>query len=238
MPRINDITGKKFGKLTAIKRVGKSKRGRYLWLCKCECGGEKVVEHSDLVTGNTKTCGCVITNTSHGMSRSKLYKKWTDIKMRCYNPQNRNFKNYGERGIKMCEKWKNDFSSFAIWAMQNGYDDSAPRGKYTIDRIDVNGDYTPENCRLVNIQTQERNKRNTFYAEYHGFQIPIAELCAELNIPSQTVYNRIVRGWTFEMAVTTHIKYRSEQRKKYFMSDVSVQEMEAAIKRVLNTQNI
>lgn len=214
MPRINDLTGKKFGKLTAIKRVGKSKQGRYLWLCKCECGGEKVVVHSDLVTGNTKTCGCVITNTSHGMSRSKLYKKWTDIKMRCYNPKNKNFKNYGQRGIKMCEEWKNDFSSFAIWAMQNGYDDSAPRGKYTIDRIDVNGDYTPENCRLVDIQTQERNKRNTYYAKYNGKNIPVAALCAELNLQYQAVYLRIVRGEPIESAVTRPVKLRKASLDK------------------------
>lgn len=223
MAKMKNITGKKFGKLTAVKVFGKSASGKYLWLCKCECGGEKIVSRSDLVTGNTISCGCVITNTSHGMSRTKLYKKWTDIKMRCYNPNNISFPNYGARGIKMCEEWRNDFSAFLSWAIQNGYDDSAPRGRFTIDRIDVDGDYCPENCRLVDIQFQERNKRNTYYAEYNGKKIPLAMACAELNLPIQVVYHRIIRGKTLEQAVTTPIKFRSDSRKEEFNSCVSLE---------------
>ena len=235
MPRRNDITGKKFGKLTAIQRAGRDKNGKYLWLCKCDCGGEKIVTSSDLVTGNTKSCGCLVTNKTHGGSYTALYKTWVQMKMRCYNPNHASYYNYGGRGIKVCDEWNGEhsFSVFCEWAIGAGYKEGL-----SLDRIDNEKDYYPENCRWVTRAFQERNKRNTFYAEYNGLQIPIAELCEELNIPSQTVYHRIIRGWKFESAVTTPIKYRSKEREKSFRSAVSVQEMEMAIKRVLNTQKI
>lgn len=235
MFKMKDIAGKRFGKLTAIKPVGKNKQGKYLWLCECECGREKVVCQSELASGNTISCGCVITNTSHSMSRTKLYKTWTQMKMRCYNQNHVSYYNYGGRGIKVCDEWSGEhsFPSFYNWAINAGYKDGL-----SLDRIDNGKDYSPENCRWVARPFQERNKRNTFYAEYNGSKIPIAELCAELSIPTQVVYHRIIRGWEFESAVTTPIKYRSKEQANAYNSSVSIQEMKKAIKKTMNVQKV
>ena len=138
-----------------------------MWKCKCDCGNEKIVRGSDLTTRKTSSCGCYrkektsVTHTIHGGKNSRLYAVWCDIKQRCNNSNNPIYKYYGERGIKLCEEWTNDFNVFREWAIKNGYDENAKRGKCTIDRIDVNGNYEPSNCRWVSMAEQNLNKRNT-----------------------------------------------------------------------------
>ena len=169
MYRFNDLTNQKIGRLTVICQQGRNKDRHILWLCECECGNKIVVSSNALKSGHTQSCGCLQKdNTSkarkkHGASGNhknveRLYKVWVSMRARCNNPQNKSYQYYGGRGVKVCYEW-DDYSNFKSWALENGYDDSANYGDCTIDRIDVNGDYEPSNCRWVDIATQNKNKR-------------------------------------------------------------------------------
>ena len=150
-----EIIGKKYNKLTVIEFVGVVKRNK-TWLCKCDCGNYTTLSTNVLKTGHAKSCGCIHReqllkkNTKHGMYGTSLYQKWLDIKKRCFNKKSKDYINYGGRGIKVCEDWVNDFGCFYRWAIESGYTEHLK--KYgsintTIDRIDVNGNYEPSNCR-------------------------------------------------------------------------------------------
>ena len=158
--RIKDLTGQKFGRLTVIKHI-KHK----FWLCKCECGNEIKVISDNFKAGRTKSCGCYRKENSemllykHGKKHSRLYNVWCGIKRRCFNINCQEYKYYGLRGITICEEWKNDFEQFYNWAMLNGYNEYAKFGECTIDRIDVNGNYEPRNCRWITLKEQSKNKR-------------------------------------------------------------------------------
>lgn len=167
-----DLTGQKFGRLTAVKFVGQSAEKRALWECLCDCGNTIIVPGKSLRTGNTKSCGClnietatnriVSLNHKHGGSHSRLFKRWTGMLARCNNPHAVNYKDYGGRGIKVCEEWRS-FEAFRDWAMSAGFDE-----KLSIDRIDPNGDYCPENCRWVNASAQANNRRSTRKITFNG----------------------------------------------------------------------
>ena len=163
--RLIDITGRKFGRLTVHAKHGRA--GKYvIWTCRCECGRLVNVRGQDLRTGNTKSCGCLqsersaIANTKHGAaSRGKkeaLYVRWEGIKKRCYCSTSKTYKDYGGRGIKMCDEWRDDYNSFKSWALANGFE-----SHLTIERIDVNGDYCPSNCCWIPKSQQSRNRRNS-----------------------------------------------------------------------------
>ncbi len=170
-----EMIGKQFGRLTVIAE-SKSHGAESRWICKCECGvTTKPIRGSSLRRGATRSCGCLqkeivrerITkhpphyHTTHNESYSRLYKVWQGMKSRCTNPNSTSFQNYGGRGIAVCAEWLNDFQAFYDWAMSNGYEPAVKRGKCTIDRIDVNGDYCPENCRFVSMKEQNSNKRKS-----------------------------------------------------------------------------
>lgn len=159
------LEGKRFGRLTAIKKVGVATNRHNIWECQCDCGNTAFVLSTELINGHTKSCGCLMKETvsrmmsTHGLSDSRLYTVWCGVVARCENPAHKSYKNYGGRGIKICSEWRNDFTAFHDWALANGYDENAPRGQCTIDRIDVNGDYEPNNCRWVTQAEQMKNTR-------------------------------------------------------------------------------
>jgi hypothetical protein len=167
MGSLVDLTGKRFGRLI-VKERALTDRKRTTWVCQCDCGKQKTVRASDLRSGHTQSCGCLhkeivatssfvhrVDTTSHGKSRTRIYGIWSGIKTRCYNKHWKNHKNYGGRGISVCEEWRNNFQAFYDWAMSNGYSD-----ELTIDRIDVDGNYEPSNCRWITLAEQQKNRTN------------------------------------------------------------------------------
>lgn len=164
---VEDLTGKKFGRLTVIQNagyyVGKTGHRRSQYLCRCDCGKEITVRSDSLTTGNTRSCGCLFlegNNKTHGHHGERLYRIWNGMKCRCEKPYAEKYPIYGGRGITLCEEW-HDYAVFREWAYANGYDENAKYGDCTIDRVDVNQGYSPDNCRFVDMKTQNNNKRNS-----------------------------------------------------------------------------
>lgn len=204
MGKFIDLSGQKIGRLTVIARVGTSRQREALWLCKCECGNEIIIRGSDVRTRHTISCGCWKRETAkemltkHGKRNTRLYHIWSGMKDRCNNPRNIGYNLYGGRGIKVCEEWSQDFMAFYQWASENGYTD-----KMTIDRIDANGNYYPENCRWETQKAQQNNRRNNHVISFNGGTHTLTEWAEITGIKSSTIYGRLKRGWTIERALTT-----------------------------------
>lgn len=202
--RIELDPGDKFNMLTVIGFHGKSregKKGRCLWLCKCECGNETIVSISNLRNGKTKSCGCLAIKTiiknsiTHGLSKHPLYNVWSTIKARCYNPNDHAYKWYGNRGIKLCKEWWK-FKLFYDWAMTSGYKEGL-----TIDRVDNDGDYSPKNCRWATPEEQANNRKSNHFVIYRNTRLTIADWSKESGVSQVAIWKRLKRGWDIEDAL-------------------------------------
>ena len=206
--KLIDLTGQRFGRLVVLERANCNYHGAY-WLCKCDCGNEKIISGTSLRKALTISCGCYAkeqrrkATTKHGFARTKLNYAYDHMIKRCYSSKDKYFKNYGGRGIKVCDEWLNDSRIFYKWAIENGYDSNAPYMKFTLDRIAVNGDYSPENCRFVDIKTQCNNRTSNFLITYDGLTMNATEWSKKTGLNPRTIIKRIRSGWSAKEALTT-----------------------------------
>lgn len=209
-PRIEDLTGKRFGRLTVMYQNGfkykPSGQRNVLWHCKCDCGNEKDIPANTLRNGSSKSCGCLNRElaieraTIHGGCKNgtveNIYKIWSNMEARCYQTSSVRYKEYGGRGIKICDSWL-DYSNFREWALKNGY-----KPGLSIDRIDVNGNYCPENCRWATAIEQANNTRRNLYITAFGTTKTLAEWAREMGVDSRTIQQRLKSGWDAEKAIS------------------------------------
>lgn len=206
-----NIIGNKYGRLTVQKLAYKKSRRLY-YTCLCKCGCKVDVRKDQLTRGVTKSCGCLQKDIAkktmaksmkkYGLSNHPLNRVFNSMKQRCYNKNNKGFKHYGGRGISICNEWINDFKAFYNWAIENGY-----KSGLSIDRIDVNGNYTPKNCRFVSMKIQNINKESNVFIEYKGETRTLSEWCDKLNLKYTTTYMRLNRGWDVEKAFSRKLTF-------------------------------
>ena len=219
MGALRDLTGMRFGKLTAVERDSSIRAGRTFWICQCDCGEIVSVRSNGLLTGNTQSCGCTRrdklvarnkSNSTHGAKRNgeveRLYSIWESMKRRCYSQSHEGYKYYGARGIVVCDEWKNDYESFKKWSLSNGYNKSL-----TIDRINADGNYCPENCRWTSAKEQANNRRNNRVVEYDGERFTIAQLSEKTGLSYRTLDYRLSHGWEVQKAIEQPSKRRKSR---------------------------
>lgn len=194
MTNSTDIIGQKYGRLTVIR---KADSGRERYVCQCDCGNTIILVPSRIK--KRKSCGCyekenlrIISKSAltHGKTNTRLYGIWCKMKDRCYNPNIEHYDCYGGRGITICDEWSNSFEVFYEWAMQNGYADNL-----SIDRINVNGNYEPNNCRWATKTEQMRNRRDTVFVMYKGNKIPISEVSEKYGIYKAYIWRKVKAGY-------------------------------------------
>lgn len=212
-----DLSGKRFGRLTVLHRgedaIRKNGRHSSTFVCQCDCGNVVQVRAACLKSGNTQSCGCLQKEAvgnlrkSHGLSNSRLYRIWSQMKQRCEDENNRAYKYYGGKGVTVCDEW-NDFSVFAQWALESGYDDTL-----TIDRVENSVGYEPKNCRWVTMLAQNNNKTDNHLLTYNGKTQNITQWANEVGICRATISRRIHLGWSVEEALTLPV-IKGRKRKK------------------------
>lgn len=212
--KTNDLTGKRFDRLV-VECIALKKNNRVYWKCKCDCGNFINVLAYNLTKKQTRSCGCYNKEkakermTKHGLSRHPLFSIWKAIKRRCYDTKSTSYKNYGGRGITVCDEWKNSYINFYNWAMSNGYKNEklkSGKNKWTIDRINNNGNYEPSNCRWTTDLVQSQNTRIVRKFNVFGEILTIEEMCKKYNINKYCLRTRIARNWDIEKAVLYPIK--------------------------------
>lgn len=202
---IKNLTNQKFGRLTVVEITNERTSGRHVvWKCICDCGNECYVNAASLTSGKTKSCGCLAKESrgtsriTHHKSNEKIYRVWQSMKDRCNRKKNKNYPHYGGRGLKVFSEWEDDFQTFYDWALANGYKEGSQ-----IDRVDVNGNYEPSNCRWVNVKMQQNNKRNNHLITYRGITHTITEWEDLLGFKRGVISSRINRyKWDVERALT------------------------------------
>lgn len=218
MPKYVEMIGKSFGRLTVISRAENDKNGTARWLCRCECGNEITTWGTCLRNGNTKSCGCLNDEVRHKSKKitarknERLYTIWKNLRQRCTNPNSISYKNYGARGITVCEEW-NDYIVFKKWAFSNGYNDSL-----SIDRKDVNGNYCPENCKWSDDEEQANNKRNNVKYFVNGEYLTLPQVAKKYNISFGALRTRLQNGWNIENAISIPVR----KHKKYINASKEV----------------
>ena len=211
MPNFIDLTGQRFGRWTVIDRGAdhftKSGRPIVMWHCKCDCGAMRDVDGFSLRNGKSASCGCYRSDVSreltvcrnkrnskyNGPFDKRLYQIWYGMNARCYEKSHKSYSCYGGRGITVCSEWKNDYVSFRKWAIENGYSD-----KLTIDRIDVNGNYTPQNCRWATIKEQGNNRRTNHIVEANGERRTLTQWAETFGVRLDRVQYYVKRGYSGE----------------------------------------
>lgn len=207
-----DLTGQRFGRLLVLKQIGIDvKSGQKRWLCECDCGNKKETITSYLTSGDTSSCGCYRkecelknlkearekgVNKTHGLSKTRIYQIWADIKDRCYNNKNASYKHYGGRNIVVCDEWRRNFMAFYNWAIKNGYQENL-----TIDRINVNGNYEPQNCRWATYKEQANNKRTTRKIIIYDKIKTAYEFEKEYGIKAHVLVDRYDKGYRNEKLI-------------------------------------
>ena len=217
MTRRLNLLGERIGRLTVVEacesEVSKSGRKYAVWLCKCDCGSYKKVRANNLRQKTVQYCGClfkeihaqcihkaIAASRKHGEFGTRLYRIWAAMKRRCYNKHAIYYEIYGGRGIAVCDNWL-DYTAFRDWASSSGY----AKG-LTLDRIDCDGNYEPDNCRWITIEEQQRNRRNNRYYEYKGKSYTVLEIAEMTGLKPRTVQGRIERGWPIEKVIETPLK--------------------------------
>lgn len=199
--------GRRFGRLVVegVSRERRGKRDMIIAHCRCNCGREKDVFWQALADGRVKSCGCLNRelaamrgreSTKHGGSRTRLYKIYSSMRERCYRPQHMHYANYGGRGIEICPEWRGDFAAFREWAMSHGYADNL-----SIDRIDNDRGYSPDNCRWADAKTQCGNRRTCHMLTVDGQTHTLSEWARISGIKNSTIRERLKRGWSIERAL-------------------------------------
>lgn len=207
MGQFIDLTGQRFHMWTVIgrepNRVDKNGHIKVMWLCRCDCGVTRSVDTGSLRSGKSKSCGCYrsdVTTRQNSKWRHtdrRLHSIWQNMKDRCYRPTCSEYQNYGGRGIAVCDLWKDNFDAFYEWAYSHGY-----KPNLTIDRIDVNGLYSPENCRWVDRKAQANNRTNNLLIEFNGQRKTAQQWAEQTGLQAQTIAQRIENGWSVDDALT------------------------------------
>jgi len=209
------LVGQRFGRLEVVEYLGSDRHHNTLWLCRCECGQEKRVHGPCLKSGNTISCGCVMRekvakrSSTHGCARvgrlTPEFRTWVSMRFRCRDTRHAN---YGGRGIRVCDRWDQSFEAFL--------QDMGPRpsDQHSLDRIDVNGDYEPHNCRWATVKQQLRNKRGNRLLTCRGETKTLAEWCEITGQKWHTITGRIMRGWGVEDAIFRPVDKRYRSRFK------------------------
>ena len=206
LPVPRDITGQTFGWVTAIRIVGLDTQNGAVWLCKCRCGKEVVRARRQLISGATVSCGCFFFQKRGGKRDNPAYPVWRSMLQRCRNKNSKSYPNYGGRGIKVCESWKNNFYAFAA---DMGH---KPEGA-TIERINNDGNYEPSNCRWATTREQTRNYRRNVKLTYRGRTQCVTDWAAELGIGRSLILNRLKMGWPPEAALTIPKQTNHDKRR-------------------------
>lgn len=215
-----DLTGERFGRLL-VQEIAYKKGWEIYWKCKCDCGKTTNVLSAKLRNGKTKSCGClrkemlVKRNEKHGLRHKRIYNIYCTMKARCYSQHNSNYHNYGARGIIVCDEWMGEHGAenFIKWAYENGYDENAKFGECTLDRIDVNGNYEPSNCRWISVKEQANNTRLTIFLTYKGETKSASEWSEITGISKNTINGRKRKGWSDERCLETPVKGKNKNNK-------------------------
>jgi len=199
---IRDITGKQFGRLTVLSfdHIG---RGGAYWLCRCECGEKPIVLSARLANGTTSSCGCLArdrwkaSRTTHGLSKHPLYTTWVGMHRRCYDEADDSYPRYGGRGIRVCDGWHGS------GGLRSFISDMGPKPsrRHSIDRIDVNGQYEPGNCRWATAAVQGANKENTLRVDHEGSRVALSTVAHQHGLGVASLNWRVQNGWALEEAL-------------------------------------